>query len=162
MFRLSKKTEYALLALQNLALREGELISVKELAQNLDISFEFLSKTMQLLMRKGLVQSHQGIKGGYVLSKPAKEIKLMEVINALKESISIVDCFANSKNTTDECSRGSHCTIKKHLYFIQNKIDDIFLNTTIYDIATIDFEAKLTESNSKSELNLGNKFIEIK
>ena len=149
MFRLSKKTEYALLALQNLAQREGELVSVKELAQKLDISFEFLSKTMQLLMKKGLVQSYQGIRGGYVLSKPAIEIKLMEVVNALKESINIVDCLPNTKQKTDECTRGSHCSIKNHLYLIQKKIDDIFINTSIYDIATIDSESKLSENHSK-------------
>lgn len=153
MFRLSKKTEYALLALQRLAKNEESALSVKELAMELGISFEFLSKTMQKLSKKGLVQSLQGIKGGYYLSKPATEIKLMEVIESLNENVNIVDCFSASTSEND-CSRDSDCSIKNHLFLIQKKIDDIFLTTTVYDLAT-------TVSNNQ-QFKLSDKFIEIK
>ena len=153
MFRLSKKTEYAFLALQRLAKNQESPLSVKELALELGISFEFLSKTMQKLAKKGLVQSLQGIKGGYYLSKPANDIKLMEVIESLNENVNIVDCFS-AKSTDNDCSRDSDCSIKNHLFLIQKKIDDLFLTTSSYDLATT--------SSNKRQLNLSDKFIEIK
>ncbi len=158
MFRLSKKTEYALLALQKLAQNEDNLISVKELATELGISFEFLSKTMQRLAKKGLVQSQQGIKGGYHLSKPADDIKLMEVINSLNENVSIVDCFS-VENEENDCNRGSDCTIKHHLFLIQQKIDDIFLTTTINDLAK---NSEIKNIKVSNNLVLSDNFIEIK
>lgn len=135
MFRLSKKVEYAIIALQYMASKENELVSAKEMSENLNISFEFLSKTLQSLMKHDLVQSHQGIKGGYSLARKSDEITLSEVINCLDEKSGIVECLNSDK--AGDCGRTTDCTIRDPMHHIQNKINNIFSNTTISELGRI-------------------------
>lgn len=132
MFRLSKKIEYAIIAMQYLASKEGELVSAKEMSENLNISFEFLSKTLQALMKSELVESHQGIKGGYALARKSEEITLADIVNSLDEKTGIVECFNTEK--FGDCGRTAECTIKDPMSEIQNKINDIFNKTTISEL----------------------------
>lgn len=152
MLKLSKKAEYAILAMQFMAENPGAKLNAKEIAGQLDLSFEFLSKTMQSLMKCGLVESQQGVKGGYTLSKPADSISLMEVINAADEKIGIVDCINGSD---DDCSRYEYCSIKNPMNKIQKLIDNIFINTSIFN---------LTDTIRESPVHNGNhsQLIEIK
>ncbi len=135
MLRLSKKVEYGLVSLQYLALRNEDLISAKEISINLNISFEFLSKTMQSLMKFGLVKSQQGIRGGYSLTKPPSEITIAEILSALDEKTNIVDCSSSIGLEGNLCVRSNGCSIKNPIQKLQDKIDDIFLATTLEELS---------------------------
>ena len=132
MFRLSKKVEYAILALQYMAEKDEAKTSVKEMSENLNISFDFLSKTMQLLNKKGLVESLQGIRGGYILGDKPEKISIADIIRAVEQRIGIVQCFKDGK---DSCGRVEDCTIRTPMGHIQKKIDNIFESTTIKELA---------------------------
>ncbi len=132
MIRLSKKIEYALLALQFIAANRDKVVSAKELALELGISFEFLAKTLQKLNKSGFIESQQGIKGGYILTKEPAEIAVSDVINALEGHTHIVDCFNGSED--DNCMRSTSCSIKHPMMKIQKEINDIFKNTTIAEL----------------------------
>jgi len=132
MFRISKKVEYALMALQYLARNSDQKHSAKQLSENLEISFEFLAKALQTLMKNGIVVSQQGIKGGYSLSRPAESISISEVIRAMEENLNVVDCLAS--NVDECCSRSNECTIKTPLSFLQDKVDSVFHSMTIADM----------------------------
>ena len=72
MLRLSKKADYALLAMRHLAANaERDAVSAREVAEAYDIPLELLAKVLQQLVRARLLDSHQGIRGGYGLAKPA-------------------------------------------------------------------------------------------
>lgn len=131
MFRLSKKVEYGILSMQYLADREDTLVSAKEMAESLEISFEFLSKTLQLLMKKGLVISQKGIKGGYLLAKPSNEISMSDIIYALDSKPELVDC--NGDNGED-CERKDNCTIRKPLEILQVKLNVLFDLTKLSEL----------------------------
>jgi Rrf2 family protein len=139
MFRLSKKVEYGILSMQYLADREGMTVPAKEISANLSLSFEFLSKTMQILMKKNLIISQQGIKGGYTLSKPANMISLNDVVYALDSSPKLVECM-DGIDGHENCERLDNCSIRSPLVKIQNKIDDLFENTKLSDLKTIKTE----------------------
>lgn len=126
MLRLSKKVEYGILALQYLAENEDSLKTAKEMAEELNISFEFLAKTLQTLKRKGLVSTIQGMKGGYTLNNSPDQISLMEIISSLESHPEIVEC-ANS----DNCEREEYCSIKSPMHVIQKKINHIFTEMTL-------------------------------
>jgi Rrf2 family protein len=145
MFRISKKVEYALMALQHLAQNGDQKHSAKQLAENLDISFDFLAKALQTLMKNGIVVSQQGIKGGYTLSRSANEISISEVIKAMEENFSVVDCLAT--NLDECCSRANDCSIKTPLSFLQDKVDNVFHSMTIADMTNPGAEDDRTELN---------------
>lgn len=147
MFRLSKKVEYGILSLQYLADREGTLVPAKEIAAHLDLSFEFLAKTMQTLMKKGLIASQQGIKGGYYLTKKSSDISLSDIVYALDSTPKLVECIEDHANK-DACLREGVCTIKRPLSIIQKKVDELFLQTTL--------------ENLKSKNQIPNNLVELK
>jgi Rrf2 family protein len=133
MIRLSKKIEYAILAMQYIALNDGKQVSAKELSDKLGISYEFLSKTLQLLYKRGLVNSIQGIYGGYTLSKRADNTSLEEIITAIDGvKPSILKCL--SEDDVSDCSRASVCAIRSPMLNIQDSMRGIFSSTTIADL----------------------------
>ena len=70
MLRLSKKADYALMAMKHLATRsDAASASAREIAEQYDIPVELMAKVLQRLARRGLLTSHQGTRGGYRLSK---------------------------------------------------------------------------------------------
>ena len=132
MFRLSKKVEYGILAVQYMASHPNDLLTVKDIAGNLDLSFEFMSKSMQTLTRKGIVNSQQGIKGGYALAINPDKITIMDIIRAFDEKISIVECFDAS---IYDCNRTDNCSLRNPLNILQKKVENIFHSTTISDLS---------------------------
>lgn len=134
MLRLSKKTEYALMAVRYIAVNQnGKCITVKEISDTYGISFQLLSKLMQKLVRNRVMESVQGTKGGYKLSKDPDEIFLSDIIAAIEENYRLTDCI-ESELPSEGCARADCCVIRDPLLKVQKKIDDIFTNTTIKQI----------------------------
>jgi Rrf2 family protein len=133
MIKLSKKIEYAIIAIQYIAAQNDKMVSAKEISEKLNLSFEFLAKTLQSLMKKGLINSYHGIHGGYNLAKKPEEITVGSIINAIEPKKTIVDCFSDSYRLA--CSRTNFCSIRHSMEDIQNKIDDIFNSTTIAELS---------------------------
>ena len=83
MISITSKSRYAVVALAELA-RSGERpVPIKELAERRDIPEQFLEQLFSTLRRAGLLTSHRGMRGGYTLSRPAEEITVLEVVQAL-------------------------------------------------------------------------------
>ncbi|MCX6154231.1 MAG: Rrf2 family transcriptional regulator [Candidatus Kapabacteria bacterium] len=141
MFKFSRKIEYGILALQYMAGRKQELVSAKEIAENLELSFDFLAKTLQTLMKRGLVASHQGIHGGYLLAKDADKISISEIIRSLEKNISIVECSPSIDEAS--CSRMKNCTIRGPLLKIEKKMLLYLEQTSIAEISQHDKKTKL-------------------
>ena len=96
MLRLSKKADYALMAMKHLALQADRgSASAREIAQHYDIPVELLAKVLQRLVRRGLLASHQGTRGGYLLSRPAGAISVSEVIQAIDGPLTITACSSD-------------------------------------------------------------------
>lgn len=142
MLRLSKKVEYGILAVQYMAEKLSELITAKEIAEKLDLSFDFLAKTLQTLNKNGLISSSQGVRGGYVLTKSPDEIRLTDIIEALDEKANLVDCFSPDD---PECARQDECKLRYPLHILQKKINLIFESTSI---------AELSKNSDKVQIDL--------
>ncbi|MCX7879404.1 MAG: Rrf2 family transcriptional regulator [Ignavibacteria bacterium] len=131
MIRFSKKIEYALGTLQFLGLHQNTPISARELSIKLKIPYEFLSKTLQQLARSGIVIANYGIKGGYHLAKKPSEIHFSDIIDALDENASVVDCVDGLEAS---CERYNYCNIKNPLLELQSKIFELIRSTTLEDL----------------------------
>ena len=84
MFRLSKKTDYALMALQYLASKGASgVVSARAIAERFDIPLDLLAKILQQLAHQGLVAARKGIHGGYQLARPALAISVADVAEAI-------------------------------------------------------------------------------
>lgn len=104
-------------------------ISIHKIAKDLNISFYFLSKNFQKLVKAGLLESHRGPTGGVRLSKPPSEIKLIDIVSIIDG----LDFFHNCILGFEECSDENPCTIH-HLWADKRKeIYEIFQRTTLED-----------------------------
>ncbi|MGP9677641.1 Fe-S cluster assembly transcription factor [Halomonas sp. AOP27-A1-41] len=125
--RLTTKGRYAVTAMLDLALN-GELspTSLGDISQRQEISLSYLEQLFARLRRSGLVRSVRGPGGGYLLAKPAADISVSAVIDAVDETVDATRCQGLS-----DCQQGSTC-LTHHLWCelsgqIRHFLDDITL-----------------------------------
>ena len=140
MLRLSKKTDYALIALKDLASSPSATsCSAREIAARYDIPVELMAKVLQKLARRGLLESHQGTRGGYKLSRPADRISVADVIQAIDGPVTVTACSPQ----VDTCEQYSKCNVRDPLWRVKDRIVDTLHAFTISELAS--------ESESDSE-----------
>jgi Rrf2 family iron-sulfur cluster assembly transcriptional regulator len=92
--RLSTKAQYAVRAMVSLNLHAGESpVSIRDISTREDISLNYLEQLFVKLRRGGLVDSFRGPGGGYVLARPAAQIRVDEIIDSVEESLVPVSCM---------------------------------------------------------------------
>ncbi|MBN2169699.1 MAG: Rrf2 family transcriptional regulator [Candidatus Krumholzibacteriota bacterium] len=112
--------------------RNGRRYSVIELANHLAASENHLAKIMQRLSRQGLVQSKRGPSGGFVLARPAVEITLLEIYEAIDGPLPDRRCLM------DHPILGEHrCLYGDLLGSIQDQVSRHLQNTTLESIAIV-------------------------
>jgi Rrf2 family protein len=132
MLRLSKKADYALIAMKHLAVRsDRSSSSAREIAEQYDIPIELMAKVLQRLVRRGLLCSHQGTRGGYELARRPSEISVADVIQAIEGPVTVTAC------TTDEgqCEQYSKCNVRDPLFKIRARILAALGECTIAELA---------------------------
>ena len=91
--KLSTKGRYAVTALADIALQGSErLVSLGEISERQDVSLAYLEQLFARLRRAGLVESVRGPGGGYRLARPASEVTIIEVMDAVDETVSALRC----------------------------------------------------------------------
>ncbi len=105
--RLNTKGRYAVMAMADMARHGGETpISMAEIAERQDISQAYLEQLFVKLRRAGLVTSVRGPGGGYILSRPAKDIAIAEIMKAVGEPLDMTRC---PDEPGSGCMDGAHC-----------------------------------------------------
>jgi Rrf2 family protein len=133
MLKLSKRTEYALMAVKYIALKPGNsCVTAKEISSGYNIPYELLAKILQKLTKKNIIISYQGIKGGYSLNRNTDDITLNDVISAVDKT-QITNCLKENGSYRD-CARFDCCQIRNPLSKIQMEIEKVFKETTISQI----------------------------
>jgi Rrf2 family protein len=135
MLRLSKKADYALIAMKHLALRgdrgtQGSA-SAREIAELYDIPVELMAKVLQRLVRRGLLASQQGTRGGYQLAQRPAQISVADVIQAIEGPVTVTAC------STDEgqCEQFSKCNVRDPLWRVRERILTALGECTIAELA---------------------------
>ena len=131
--KLTSKGRYAVMAMADLAKnRVKEPTSLTEISLRQGISIAYLEQLFLKLRKNNLVQSVRGPAGGYVLSKPPGEIKLLSIINAVDEKIKTVKCRKESKRS---CNGKSIKCITHNLWDdLEAHINKFFESNTLNDI----------------------------
>jgi Rrf2 family protein len=131
--RLSKKADYALMAMKHLALRPDRgSASAREIAEHYDIPIELMAKVLQRLARRGLLVSQQGTRGGYLLARPATEMSVADVIQAVDGPLAVTACAT----TEDTCDQYDKCNIRDPLWRIKDRIVTALSTCSIAEMAS--------------------------
>ncbi len=107
--RLSTRSRYGVRLMLALGASDSKKpVFLKDIAASEEISEKYLSQIIIPLKAKGLVTTFRGAHGGYLLSRPASEIKLREIVEPLEGDLSLVDCVGNSH----VCGKSSFCVTR--------------------------------------------------
>jgi len=129
MLKLTRKLEYALIALRHMQLKEDVLSSAKEIADMYTIPRELLAKTLQQMARLKYIDAVQGPKGGYRIDKVLAKINLTQFVEEMEGPLEIVEC-----NISNDCIQLNNCNIRVPINKINQNIRSLFNKINITDI----------------------------
>jgi Rrf2 family protein len=133
MLRLSKKADYALMAMKHLALNgDRGSSSAREIASSYDIPIELLAKVLQKLVRGGLLASQQGTRGGYQLARVPALISVADVIQAIDGPVAVTAC---SSSDDGACEQFAKCNVRDPLWRVKSRILAALGECTVAELA---------------------------
>lgn len=130
LLRISEDASLALHAMALLAKHDGGRLSAVEIAEALHASEHTLAKVLQRLSRVGLVQSVRGPNGGFVLGKPADEVRLIEIYESVEGPLGEAGCLLKAP----VCS-GQGCVLGRLVESVHRQVADFFARTTLSELA---------------------------
>ncbi len=152
---LSQTTEYALRAMSCLAYMPDELVSTSQLADVTHVPMNYLAKVLQSLAKADLISGRRGVGGGYRLARPASEISMLDVINAINPIQRIQSCPLNLENHS-----GKLCPLHSRLDEAAAEMIRRFGNISLFDMLEEDPTTRPLcnpDMSAKVELTLGGK-----
>lgn len=133
MFRVSQKTEYALRAMVELALRGGTApLPAREISTAQGIPLRFLEQQLAHLHKAGLVESFRGAGGGCRLARDASVIRVADVVDAMEGPYFPMFCLEPENHT---CVQDSRCGLQELWGDVHTAVREVFERTTIQDLA---------------------------
>ncbi|MBI1827533.1 MAG: Rrf2 family transcriptional regulator [Planctomycetes bacterium] len=137
MLALTKKTDYALIALTHLAKKSGELINARGLAAASRIPLPMLTNILKVLAHEGIVGSERGSSGGYVLKRKPSSVNLHELISAVEGPFHFVQCFMAAERSNLEgegCELEHSCPIRTPALRIQGRLEEFLKSVTLAEL----------------------------
>lgn len=132
MMELTRKGEYAIRGIVYLArLPQGKVALISEIAEGTGVPQTFLAKIFQNFAKIGLVNSFRGTGGGFLLGRPAAQITLREVVEAVEGPIMPNRCLMGE----DGCEFNKTCLVHPVWREVQSKVVDILNSVTIEKLA---------------------------
>lgn len=148
MLRLSKRSDYALIAMRHLAVpRDRASVSARELAETYDIPVELLAKVLQKLVRAKLLTSHQGIRGGYDLARPSTAISVADIVSAIDGPLTMTACSEDDHS----CDQYEKCNIRDPLWKLKDRIVASLVSCSLAELAS---DAPVPASPGVAPLNV--------
>lgn len=140
--KISAQEEYGLRCLVQLAnLSEGDSLTLPQMASREGISTANAGKLMWLLNKAGFVKSTRGTKGGYVLARPARDIKLSEIIRVLDQDVLSKHCESYT-GVLDSCVHSGDCGIRPVIVglheIVEHALSQITLSQLVGSERTVD------------------------
>jgi FeS assembly SUF system regulator len=131
MVKLGKLTDYGLVLMTCIAATEGAQRTARDLAAESRLPFTTVSKLLKQLLQSGLLLSHRGIKGGYLLSKRPGDISVVDIIAAIEGPMALTEC---STDGISLCNLELSCPIKSNQRVINQAVRGVLEKITLADL----------------------------
>ena len=132
MVKISRKVEYALMALQHMRGQpDGQVVSAKDLGATYQVSFPVLSKVLQNLAAAGVLRSAQGAHGGYQIARPLDEVTFGELTEAVVGPMQFAYCLHND---SVRCLLAGCCNVISPIVRLSNRIEELFHRMTLEEL----------------------------
>ncbi|HET6433814.1 SUF system Fe-S cluster assembly regulator [Dyella sp.] len=129
MLRVSRLTDYAAVVMTCIAAHPHSVLSTAQIADETHLELPTVSKLLKSLGHAGLVDSFRGVNGGYRLARPASEINLAEIVEAMEGRIGMTEC-----STDGQCDRESRCGVRGSWRQINDVLDSALRGVSLADM----------------------------
>lgn len=130
---LSKSCIYGIQAAIYVASQRGEdYVAISRIAEQLNISFHFLTKVLQQVTQAGLMISYRGPKGGVALARPTAHITLYDIICAIDGSEMFTECMLGLPG----CGHQEPCPAHEHWVEVRTRFTSLAKRTTLSQLAS--------------------------
>lgn len=127
--RITSYTDYSLRTLIYVALKGNEISTIREIAENYNISKSHLMKVVQELNRRGYLQAVRGKNGGLRLNGQPKDINIGKLVREIEQDFALVECFSG-----DGCNLTPACRLKGVLQQALNAFFAVLDEYTLADL----------------------------
>lgn len=131
MVKLGKLTDYGLVLMTCITASEGAQRTARDLAAESKLPFSTVSKLLKELLQSGLLISHRGIKGGYMLAKQPHSISVIDIISAIEGPMALTEC---STDVSGMCNLELSCPIKSNQRIINQAVRGVLEKITLADL----------------------------
>jgi len=136
MLSLTRKTDYALMALTYLASRPDEVISAREMSERFGVSLPLLMNVLKQLSGAEWVHSVRGARGGYTLARSADRITLADLIDTIEGPVRLAPCVGGAPDGgRASCEASETCPIQGPLGWLHDRLRGFFQNITLAQLA---------------------------
>ena len=134
MLQITRRVDYALIALTHLAVLRGERQSARELAAAYRLSQPLMANVLKGLARANFVRSIRGTKGGYELAEEPGAISVGQVVEALEGPLQLAECVGQQPRDHMRCQLSRTCPVKRSVFKIHLEIRDVLYGYTVADL----------------------------
>jgi Rrf2 family protein len=130
--QLTREGDYGIRSVLYLARQPYKKISfVTEISEEYKIPRSFLAKILQKLVKAKIVRSYRGVKGGFSLARQAKDIAVLDVLEAIEGRLTMNICLADKK----KCDFSRNCPIHGVWANVQTKVTEVLKKSNFEDLA---------------------------
>ncbi|MBK9118592.1 MAG: Rrf2 family transcriptional regulator [Phycisphaerales bacterium] len=134
MLTLTRKTEYALIAISHLARVGRQIVSARDIAEEHTVPLPLLMNVLKKLNRAGYINSVRGARGGYLLATNPEELTLADLIEAVEGPVHLTRC-TNTADDARVCGISSTCPIRRSLVRVHQRLHAFLRGVTVAEIA---------------------------
>jgi Rrf2 family protein len=130
--QLTREGDYGIRSVLYLARQPYKKISfVTEISEEYKIPRSFLAKILQKLVKAKIVRSYRGVKGGFSLARQAKDISVLDVLEAIEGRLAMNICLADKK----KCDFSRNCPIHSVWASVQSKVVEVLKKSNFEDLS---------------------------
>lgn len=153
MLALTKKTEYALIALCHLARSPDRVVSARDISERHGVRLPLMMNVLKLLNQKGLLHSVRGASGGYRLAVPVDRVTLARLVEAIEGPLRLVRCVPHSDDASrlEGCELVGTCPVRGPVMKIHHHLERFLSGLTVADVAFDNRYGATTELGAPTE-----------
>lgn len=138
MNRIHRKVEYALIALKHMrAKAPGERTTVKEMATQYGCPHDVLARVLQTLANRSILNSEQGVHGGYVIAKDLTRVSFAELLEMILGPLEVARCLHDGPvkgSSEGSCEMRGTCNIVSPIQLLNRKMTEFYKSLTVAEL----------------------------
>lgn len=131
MIKVSRKLDYAILAVAHFCLHQGQVVSARTIAETYRIPLPILANILKLLAKRGVIDSVRGVGGGYAFAMQPEDLTLGELARVIEGPFRLADCIAETMLSDEgSCTREAYCPAKDPIRRVHEAIQSVLDRVT--------------------------------